>query len=104
MREQNDSVSVSKVIIALAVLGIILMVFLSFHFVFYEGGISIIPKNALTFRLTIISLSDVIDRWNSEMNLLSMASDKLFVNLVNALERKGLITREERERSEKKTW
>lgn len=95
MQEQDGQGLLTKVIVGAIVIGLLLVVLLSFHFVFRENTpVAVIPKNSLTFRLSFVSVDGVINRWNDEMNLLKMSSDKLFVNLVEAMERKGLIKRE----------
>ena len=95
MREQDNQGSLTKVIVGAIVIGLLLVALLSFHFVFRGGSpVAVIPKSSLTFRLSFVTVNEVIDRWDNEMNLLKMSSDKLFINLVGAMERKGLIKRE----------
>lgn len=95
MQKQGEQGSLTKVIVGAIVIGLLLVVLLSFHFVFRGGSpVAVIPKSSLTFRLSFVTVNGVIDRWNNEMNLLKMSSDKLFVNLVEAMERKELIKRE----------
>lgn len=80
-----------EIIIGVLVLGLIIF-FLSFHLVFPEHNrIQIVSKEHLTFRLSVVSVSGLIERWNTQMNLLDRIDDKLLRHLVNELERRGII-------------
>ena len=82
---------VGKAIGFVGTIALVVIILLSFHFVNHPKGVSSIPKESLTFRLTFPSLDQVIDEYNNK-NLIHKANDDLLINLTDSLRSRDLIT------------
>lgn len=82
--------------------GIIMLVLISclgfFHIVNTGEGVSIIPKASFTFSDTMVSVNEIIERYNKRTLRDAFHGDPQFDHLVRELERRELIS------SHKKTW
>ena len=69
-----------------------------FHIVNTGEGVSIIPKASFTFSDTMVSVNEIIERYNKRTLRDAFHGDPQFDHLVRELERRELIS------SHKKTW
>ena len=85
-------------VVACIILLLFLLSFGFFHIVRTGSGITIVPKAHFTFSSTVISLDDIIDRYNNRSFHDAFSRDDIYDNLDRELERRGYIT------TRKRTW
>ena len=79
--------------IAGIVAGVLILLFLlGFHIVIYSGGVTLIPKEHLSFSETIVHVEDIIRQYNNRDFGQVLRGERVNLYLVRKLEDKGIIT------------
>lgn len=92
--ESTEFANKNKVTFSIAgiVVGIVILLFLvGFHIVMYSGGVTLIPKEHLSFSETIVDVDDLIRQYNNRDFGQILRGEGVNLYLVRKLEDKGII-------------
>jgi hypothetical protein len=92
--ENKELANKNKVTFSIAgiVIGIMILLFLvGFHIVTYSGGITLIPKEHLSFSETIVDVEDIIRQYNNRDFGQVLRGEGVNLYLIRKLEDKGII-------------
>jgi len=80
-----------------AVAIIFLLLFLFFHVVVYDGGLTLVAKQTPNLAMPVVFVSKLIEEWNSLdiAHRLRLMTNENYSHLINELERRGIIKMEE---------
>jgi hypothetical protein len=91
----EDNVKRKKVpfsITGIVLIAGLLLFLLGFHIVIYSGGVTLIPKEHLSFSETIVDVDDIIRQYNTRDLGERLRGEGVNMYLVRKLEDKGIIT------------
>ena len=79
-------------VLVIVVLGAVLTFFLSFHIVSHSGGISLIPKDHLSFADTFVNIDHLIREYNERTLGEKLRGEGVNLYLIRKLKDKGIVS------------